>query len=78
MLIASNVLEEGIDVPECSLVVRFDSIQNYCSYTQSKGRARSKDSEFITLVCADDKDKFMTKYYQFKEVEKNLLHVSIL
>jgi hypothetical protein len=40
----------GVDVQTCDLVIRFDKIDTFQSYVQSKGRARAKESlvyEFI-------------------------------
>jgi endoribonuclease Dicer len=39
-----------MDVQKCNLVVRFDRIQTFRSYVQSKGRARAKPSKFIIMV----------------------------
>lgn len=50
LLIATSVIEEGVDVPRCNLVIRFDLPQNFRSYVQSKGRARDKPSTFVLLV----------------------------
>ena len=36
LLISTSVLEEGVDVPRCNLVVRFDGPTDYRSYVQSK------------------------------------------
>ena len=36
-IIATQVLEEGLDVHQCNVVVRFDELQNFRSYVQSKG-----------------------------------------
>ncbi len=36
LLVATSVLEEGVDVPRCNLVVRFDLPTNFRSYIQSK------------------------------------------
>ncbi|KAH7179182.1 uncharacterized protein B0J16DRAFT_364077 [Fusarium flagelliforme] len=49
-LFATSVAEEGIDVPECGLCVRFDLYSSVIQYVQSKGRARSKSSRFITML----------------------------
>lgn len=38
---------QGVDVQTCDLVVRFDKIETFQSYVQSKGRARAKDSKVI-------------------------------
>ncbi|KAF5273493.1 hypothetical protein FQA39_LY07510 [Lamprigera yunnana] len=67
LLVASNVLEEGVDIPLCTLVVSFDKLHNYRAYVQSKGRARHKDSHYYMLV--NESDEFHKKYSIFKEVE---------
>ena len=36
LLITTNVLEEGVDIPKCNLVVRFDPPRDYRSYALSK------------------------------------------
>ena len=55
VLVSTSVVEEGLDVRKCNLVVRFDGINNYREYVQSKGRARAQKSQFIVLV--EDKRK---------------------
>jgi len=50
LLIATPVIEEGLDIPKCNLVCRFDFPENFRSYVQSKGRARAKDSRYYILV----------------------------
>lgn len=37
MIVATSVLEEGIDIPTCNLVIRFDKVNTYCDYIQTKG-----------------------------------------
>ena len=55
VLIATSVVEEGLDIPKCNVVCRFNFPKNYPSYLQSKGRARAKGSRYYTLV--DEKGK---------------------
>ncbi|GLT85624.1 hypothetical protein SLE2022_038100 [Rubroshorea leprosula] len=50
LLFATDVLEEGIDVPSCSYVVRFDLPKTVRSYIQSRGRARQNNSQFVTML----------------------------
>lgn len=76
IMVASNVLEEGIDVPTCTLVVRFDKPLDYRSYIQSKGRARHKESEFKVFVSDQDFQRFSDRYNLFQKVEKKLIGVS--
>jgi|ERR1712150_406245 len=49
-LVSTDVLEEGMDITTCNLVIRFDEITTFRSYVQSKGRARAKPSQYIVLV----------------------------
>lgn len=42
---------QGVDVQTCDLVVRFDKIETFQSYVQSKGRARAKESMVSFLCC---------------------------
>ena len=48
-----------MDVQRCNLVVRFDFIQTFRSYVQSKGRARAKPSKFIAMVDIAEKNKWL-------------------
>ncbi|KAI0137270.1 RNase3 domain-containing protein [Xylariales sp. AK1849] len=55
-LIATTVLEEGIDVPACNLVICFDEPANLKSFIQRRGRARMRDSNLVLLYdTASDK-----------------------
>ena len=51
-LVCTDVLEEGIDITQCNLVIRFDEIVVFRSWVQSKGRAR-----FVTF--------YFTMYFIF-------------
>ncbi|GJM92126.1 hypothetical protein PR202_ga08557 [Eleusine coracana subsp. coracana] len=50
LLFTTDVAEEGIHIPDCSCVVRFDLPRTTCSYVQSRGRARRKDSQYILMI----------------------------
>ncbi|CAD6994431.1 unnamed protein product [Ceratitis capitata] len=50
VLIGTSVLEEGIDLPKCNLVVRWDAPTTYRSYVQCKGRARAAPAYHVILV----------------------------
>nr|QIA50577.1 dicer-like protein 1 [Penicillium italicum] len=49
-LFATSVAEEGLDIPDCNLVVRFDLYDTVIQYVQSRGRARRADSVYATMV----------------------------
>lgn len=45
LLVATNVLQEGLDVPICDKVVLFDPLLSLTELIQSRGRARHQTSE---------------------------------
>lgn len=53
LVIATSVLEEGLDVPECNLVICFEKPANLKSFVQRRGRARHQDSKLILLLDAN-------------------------
>ncbi|KAH6969437.1 hypothetical protein DER45DRAFT_515726 [Fusarium avenaceum] len=53
-LFATQVAEEGIDVPDCDLIIRFDLYKSVIQYVQSKGRARQAHSHYITMLEKDN------------------------
>ncbi|XP_028790121.1 endoribonuclease Dicer homolog 3a [Neltuma alba] len=50
LLFTTDVIEEGIHVPGCSSVIRFDLPKTIRSYVQSRGRARQANSQFIMML----------------------------
>jgi endoribonuclease Dicer len=66
---STDVLEEGIDVPRCNIVVRFDPIKTMCSFIQSKGRARDQSAIFHVI---DADGEFSQRHYNYLEMEKLL------
>ncbi len=51
-LFATSVAEEGLDIPDCNLVIRFDLYTTLIQYIQSRGRARHTNSRYIHM-CED-------------------------
>jgi len=45
VLVATAAIEEGLDVPDCDCVIRFDAFSNVKSHVQGSGRARKVGSE---------------------------------
>ncbi|GJW75818.1 endoribonuclease Dicer homolog 2 [Tanacetum coccineum] len=54
IIVATSILEEGLDVQSCNLVIRFDLSSTVCSFIQSRGRARMRNSEFLLLLRSGD------------------------
>ncbi|GFT77874.1 endoribonuclease Dicer [Nephila pilipes] len=73
ILVATQVLEEGMDIRQCNLVVRFDLPGDFRSYVQSKGRARAKNSIYAVLLEEGEKcERFMLDLVNFKTIENML------
>lgn len=49
-LFTTDVAEEGLHIPDCSYVIRFDLPKTVRSYVQSCGRARQVDSHFVIML----------------------------
>lgn len=49
--------EEGIDIPECNLIIRFDLYRTLIQYMQSRGRARMKNSIFAHMIERGNKEQ---------------------
>lgn len=56
IVIATAVAEEGIDLPECELVVSMNPPSTMTALVQMRGRARKLHSHFV-IVCNDSKEK---------------------
>ncbi|KAL4931531.1 putative RNA helicase/RNAse III [Aspergillus undulatus] len=53
-LFATSVAEEGLDIADCNLVVRFDLFDTMIQYVQSRGRARQANSTYASIVERDN------------------------
>ncbi|CAM9952259.1 unnamed protein product [Scytosiphon promiscuus] len=50
VLVTTDACSEGIDVPECNLVVSMDKIHTSRSLIHTRGRARSKGGKFVIML----------------------------
>ncbi|KAG2482610.1 hypothetical protein HYH03_018454 [Edaphochlamys debaryana] len=56
VLIATSVAEEGLDIPSCEFVVRYNAAGTGIQLLQSRGRARQKVAVFLTILVEDTLD----------------------
>ncbi|XP_072751991.1 endoribonuclease Dicer [Anoplolepis gracilipes] len=70
-IVATDVVDEGIDVPNCTLIIRFDIPMDFRGYVQSKGRARHSSSQYIILMPKNDTE-FLQRYQSYKNTEFEL------
>lgn len=71
IIIATDVLEEGIDVAACNLVICFDPPQTLKSFIQRRGRARKKQSQFVIMQHPTSDMRIIGRWKQLeKEVRR--------
>uniref|UniRef100_A0A182PBR4 Dicer-2 n=1 Tax=Anopheles epiroticus TaxID=199890 RepID=A0A182PBR4_9DIPT len=73
VLCATNVLEEGIDLQMCNMVIMFDAPKSYASFMQSKGRARMKTSTYLMMAPEDGFTQFVHRMRRYREIEARLM-----
>ena len=53
LLVSTSVLEEGLDIPECNMVIRFNLMSNEISQVQAQGRARAEGGVVYNIIATD-------------------------
>lgn len=76
ILVSTSVLEDGIDLPACHLVLRFDFPQSYRAYVYSKARARARKAHYVLMVDNERVDGLLTDLSHFHATEQILLSKS--
>lgn len=69
IIVTTNVLEEGIDLQSCNLVIQYDVPKTFASYIQTKGRVRSKSSEYVLMIPNVKKKVHIATIEEFKLVD---------
>lgn len=78
LIIATKVLEEGIDLQECNLVICYDKPENFRSYVQGKGRARMTQSLYVIMTEVDEYGDLQKKVDEWRKVKSILKDVSYI
>lgn len=80
-IVSTDVLEEGIDLQMCNLVVAFEAPLTFRSFIQARGRARDGNSNYVVLVNESDRAKFQQKVTKWRGIDskmKRLLHLKTI
>lgn len=72
LLVATQVVEEGLNVPACNLVIRLDSITSYPSFIQSLGRARKQGALCYALIDYENDEKENSKIKGYENYNEKL------
>lgn len=70
LIVATDVLEEGLDVSSCSLVICYDKPANLKSFVQRRGRARHQESTYAIMNSTADETLDLVKW---QELEKAMI-----
>ena len=58
LLVATSVAEQGMDIPACNIVMRYQYVVDDIRKEQAEGRARAADSECYTIVSTSSSQKY--------------------
>ncbi|XP_030853694.1 probable ATP-dependent RNA helicase DHX58 [Strongylocentrotus purpuratus] len=50
LLVATDIVQEGLDIPACNVIIRYNFVSNEIGTVQSKGRARKEGSKCFLIV----------------------------
>lgn len=78
LIVASSVLEEGIDLQVCNLVISYDSPNSFRAYVQSKGRARMAESQYVLCTSSSERNEMSGKADRWKKLQEKVRDVSSL
>jgi endoribonuclease Dicer len=70
-IFATSIAEEGLDIPDCNVIIRFDLYKTLIQYIQSRGRARQEGSEYIHMIERGNMDH-LVKLDETKTAEQKL------
>ncbi|XP_062503275.1 uncharacterized protein LOC134180193 [Corticium candelabrum] len=77
IVVATSVAEEGLDLPECRLVVQMDVPRTVTSLVQIRGRARERGGEFVA-ICRDENQEAKVECLLRQEENMNIATTNIV
>lgn len=62
-----DIVQEGLDIPTCSYVIRYEFVSDEIGTIQSRGRARAQDSAYYLITETDSINHKREKMNKFRE-----------
>ncbi|RXN08417.1 putative ATP-dependent RNA helicase DDX58 [Labeo rohita] len=76
MLIATSVADEGIDIPQCNLVLMYEYVGNVVKMVQVRGRGRAEGSRCFLISSSKERiEKERINMFKEKIVEEAIIHL---
>mgnify|MGYP002803811972 CR=1 FL=1 len=72
VLVGTSVIEEGVDIPKCNLVIMFDFPQDFRAYIQSRGRGRAEAAKYVYLVESSEGEEKEQKIKIYDDIDSHL------
>ncbi|KAI9851330.1 MAG: Dicer-like protein 2 [Thelocarpon superellum] len=66
LIVTTSVLEEGIDISACNVVICFSKPPTLKSFVQRRGRARQKNATYVIMFASDDESGGTEKWQQLE------------
>ncbi len=64
-----DIVQEGLDIPTCSYVIRYEFVSDEIGTIQSRGRARAQDSSYYLITELDSINHQREKNNKIREDE---------
>ncbi|KAF3401884.1 Dicer-like protein 2 [Penicillium rolfsii] len=67
LIVATDVLEEGLDVSSCRLVICYDKPANVKSFVQRRGRARHEQSTYAIMLSTEEDSLILSRWHALEQ-----------
>ncbi|XP_071492250.1 antiviral innate immune response receptor RIG-I-like [Diadema antillarum] len=78
VLVATDIVQEGLDVPACNFIIRYNFVSNEIGTVQAKGRARAIDSQCFLIVESNSLNEHREQKNRKKvrDIERALMRIN--
>lgn len=78
LLVATSVAEEGLDIPECNLVIKYNHVGNEVTTVQMRGRSRRQGGKSVLLAFDNMYKKELINTYDAEMMDNAIKVVSFM